>query len=281
MKVAEALQQATKTLAAEPAVAAQAARDAELLLLHVLDAERAEIFSHPERELSAEQELKYAAMIRERVAAKPIQYIVGEQEFYALPMRVTRDVLIPRPETEHLVEAALQRLPHDCNISVADVGTGSGAIAVALAHTLPMTHVVALDISAAALEVAKHNAERHGVAARVELVGSDLLGAVRGRCFDAIVSNPPYIALGEREQLHPQVREFEPGLALFAGESGLEIYERLIPQAWDALKSGGWLMMEIGAGQKEEIAVLLQGWSEVDFIPDLQGIARVAVARRS
>ncbi|MHB1021254.1 MAG: peptide chain release factor N(5)-glutamine methyltransferase [Acidobacteriaceae bacterium] len=278
MTIAEALKQATARLATEPLVCESALRDAELLLMHVLHASRATLIAYPDRGLTSAQQAKYVAMIEQRLATVPIQYITGEQEFWGLRFRVTPDVLIPRPETEHLVEALLCRVPHDQAITIVDIGTGSGAIAVALAHSLPLAHIAALDISPAALRIAQENAVSNDVASRIEFLESDLLTAVAGRQFDAIVSNPPYIALEERNTLHPQVSEHEPALALFSGNSGYEIYERLIPQAWDALKPGGWLLMEIGQGQQERISTLLHGWKSVEFVADLQGIPRVAVA---
>jgi release factor glutamine methyltransferase len=151
---------------------------------------------------------------------------------------------------------------------------------VALAHSLPLAQVTALDVSADALQIAQENAAAHNVAARMKFLESDLLSAVAGRQLDAVVSNPPYIAWEEKATLHPQVREHEPSLALFAENGGYAIYERLIPQAWNALAAGGWLLMEIGQGQQERIAALLQNWDAVEFIADLQGIARVAVARK-
>lgn len=280
MTIAEALKQATARLGTEPLICGSAARDAELLLMHVLDAGRAVLIAYPERALTPDQQSRYSAMIEQRLASTPIQYITGEQEFWGLRFLVTPDVLIPRPETEHLIETLLTRIPRDKAIAIADVGTGSGAIAVALAHSLPLAHVTALDISTAALDIAKENAEANGVISRMEFLESDLLTAVTGRQFDAVVSNPPYIALEERNTLHPQVSEHEPALALFSGNSGYEIYERLIPQAWNALKPGGWLLMEIGQKQQEHISTLLHGWKSVEFIADLQGIPRVAVASR-
>ncbi len=281
MTIAEALRQGRARLAAVPLVAADAARDAELLLMHVLQLSRATVLAYPERELAAEQEARYGALIAERLTAKPIQYIIGEQEFYGLRFQVTPDVLIPRPETEHLVAAVLERVPRNVPVDIVDVGTGSGAIAVALAHALPLANVTALDISAAALEVARGNAAAHGIDARIEFLQSDLLSAVLQRRFDAVVSNPPYIATAERETLHAQVREFEPALALFSGETGFEIYERLAPQAALVLKPGGLLAMEIGFGQRGRLVELLRGWRDVECVNDLQGIERVVLARRA
>jgi release factor glutamine methyltransferase len=261
-------------------ITAQPRRDAELLLLHILKRDRAFLLTHPDAELTPAQVDQYEKWLQRRAAYEPIQYILGEQEFYGLRFEVTRDVLIPRPETEHLVEALLARAPHDQPLRIADIGTGSGAIAVALAHSLPRAEVTAIDISEAALAVAQRNAEAHGVAARVRFLRSDLLSAVAGEQFDAVVSNPPYVAEVDWGTLEPQVVDYEPASALFAGPTGLDVYERLIPQAQTALKPGGWLLMEIGQGQRAALAQLLSGWDDVNFIDDLQGIPRVACARR-
>ena len=254
-------------------------RDAELLLMRVLDCDRAYLLTHPEAELTAEQAALYEDWLARRALHEPVQYIVGEQEFFGLKFRVTPDVLIPRPETEHLVEAALARTDREAAPCIADIGTGSGAIAVALAHALPQARITALDISTAALAVAQENAESHGVSGRIRFVESDLLAVVAGEQFDVVVSNPPYVAEGET--LEPQVRDYEPASALFAGAEGLDVYKRLIPQAWAALRPGGWLLLEIGHGQRDALERLLTGWGSVSFIADLQGILRVACAQRS
>ena len=253
-------------------------RDAELLLLRATGRDRAFLLTHPDAELTIEQQATYEQWLDRRARHEPVQYILGEQEFYGLTLRVTPDVLIPRPETEHLVDATLSRVSHDAAVRVADVGTGSGAIAIALARSLPLAELTALELSPPALEVARQNATRHGVAERIRFIQSDLLAAVSREIFDAIVSNPPYVAEGE--VLEEQVRGYEPTDALFAGPGGLDVYRRLIPQARESLKAGGWLLMEIGHGQREALARLLTGWSEVEFVPDLQGIPRVACARR-
>jgi len=255
-------------------------RDAELLLLHVTGKTRAYLLTHPHDLLTPEQLTRYRELIARRATHEPIQYLIGEREFYGLLFAVTPDVLIPRPETEHLVEAALERIPLDQPIEIADVGTGSGAIAVALAVARPQARITAIDISPAALEVAKKNAVAHGVGDGVRFSESDLLEAVGEETFDMIVSNPPYIAEVDRETLAAEVRDFEPAGALFAGPSGLEIYERLIPQAAERLRNGGWLLLEIGAGQELSLRRLLTDWNSVSFVDDLQGIARVAVAQR-
>lgn len=253
-------------------------RDAELLLLRATGVDRAYLLTHPDAELTPEQQATYEKWLDRRAKHEPIQYILGEQEFYGLTLRVTPDVLIPRPETEHLVEATLSRVPRNSALKIADIGTGSGAIAIAIAHSLPLASLTALELSPAALAVARQNAECHGVASRIRFLQSDLLAAVQRETFDAIVSNPPYIA--EDEVLEEQVRGYEPPNALFAGPAGLDIYRRLIPQAWQALHPGGWLLMEIGHNQRDAVAGLLTAWSEVEFAADLQGIPRVASARR-
>lgn len=273
-RVRDILQEA----AARLAHLATGRRDAELLLLRAAGQDRAWLLTHGEVELPAEQAALYESWIERRARNEPVQYILGEQEFYGLGLKVTRDVLIPRPETEHVVEAALSRVRRDAALRIADVGTGSGAVAVALAHALPLAQVTAVDVSPAALAVATENAERHGVAGRVRFVASDLLTSVAGELFNVVVSNPPYVAEGEA--LESQVRDWEPQGALFAGPTGLEVYRRLIPQAWASLIPGGWLVMEMGHGQRDGLAELLGDWDAVAFEPDLQETLRVAIARR-
>jgi release factor glutamine methyltransferase len=277
----EAVVAGTRRLAALAELAESAGRDAELLLMDAAGISRAGLLAHPERFLSKTELARYEASLQRRLACEPIQYILGEQEFYGLRLRVTPAVLIPRPETEHLVEAVLGLLPRDKPLRILDVGTGSGAIAIALAVHLPETMVTAVDFSPAALAVAAANARAHGMEERIQFVESDLLGSMSGETFDAIVSNPPYVPLGDKAEMQAQVREFEPGLALFAGATGMDVYERLIPQAYAALRPGGLLAMEFGFGQREAMARLLAGWGDVSFVADLQGIARVVLAVRN
>jgi release factor glutamine methyltransferase len=271
----EALKQGASQLHSAP----NASRDAELLLMRTLGKDRAWLLTHPDAPIAPSHLAQYKTWINRRQKHEPIQYILGEQEFYGLTFHVTSDVLIPRPETEHLVEAALERLPGNTPLRIADIGTGSGIIAIALAHKLPQAKITALDISKAALAVAKENAARHNLTDRIDFRQSDLLEAAPGEMFDAIVSNPPYVAT--TEELEAQVRDYEPKTALYAGETGLDIYRRLIPQAKAALKPEGWLLMEIGHGQSKALAELLHGWANPEFVDDLQGIPRVASARRS
>jgi release factor glutamine methyltransferase len=270
----DALQQARARLAA---TSRNPRRDAELLLAHVLRCDLVALLAHPERPLSASEATRYESVLMRRLRSEPMQYIIGQQEFFGLAFEVSPDVLIPRPETEHLVEAVLERVA--ANARIVDVGTGSGAIAVALAHALPRAQVTAVDLSPAALDVALRNAQRHAVSDRVTFLQSDLLAALEGADFDAVVSNPPYVAEGE--VLEPQVSNYEPHVALYAGPTGLEIYERLIPQARKRLKPHGLLMLEIGFGQQAAVEALLHDWSALSLVRDLQGIPRVIQAQKS
>ena len=253
-------------------------RDAEVLLARVLGWDQAALLAHPERILSPAELAKYESFLTRRAASEPIQYITGEQEFFGLLFEVSPDVLIPRPETEHLVEAVLERVVREAKVRIVDVGTGSGAVAVALAHALPRAQVTAVDLSPAALEVARRNAQRHGLSQRMTFLQSDLLAAIDGAEFDVVVSNPPYVAEGE--VLEPQVSNYEPHSALYAGPTGLEIYERLIPQAGRVLRPQGWLMLEVGYGQQPAVEGLLRGWNAVSFVRDLRGIPRVVQAQK-
>jgi len=325
MTARETLTRATAQLSASPELRDTASRDALLLLLHTLNLSRAAFHADPGRTLTPAEQVAYDALIARRLANEPIQYITGEQEFYGLALHVTPAVLIPRPETEHLVEAVLHELGYHpvaelgrhpaietachpaaerrdlpietaCHpaaerrdlllgdsppLHILDIGTGSGAIAIALAHYLPNAHITATDISPAALEVAAANAAHHHLATRISFVESNLLVALKpGSTFDVIVSNPPYVPVSDRETLHPQVRDHEPATALFAGPTGLDIYRRLIPQAQAALRPNGLLALEIGHGQRDDLTALLRNWHAVRFVDDLQQIPRVALARR-
>ncbi|MGC9292285.1 MAG: peptide chain release factor N(5)-glutamine methyltransferase [Acidobacteriaceae bacterium] len=280
MTVTEARKLGASVLASGQGPQDRGLADATLLLMHALQCTRAEVLAHPERALLAEEEQHYRRLLTERASGRPIQYITGQQEFWGLPFFVTPDVLVPRPETEHLVEAAIGRLQAHSAPRIVDVGTGSGAIAVALAYALPQAQITATDISAAALAIAQQNAAQNKVAARIRWMQGDLLADLLNEKFDAVVSNPPYVAEAERPTLASEVRDHEPPTALFAGPTGLEIYERLIPQANRVLDPRGWLLLEIGHAQQPAIETLLAGWQQVAFINDLQGIARVACAQR-
>jgi release factor glutamine methyltransferase len=259
----------------------RARRDAETLLLHLIQRDRAFLAANPLSELSAEGAVRYYALIERRLGGEPIQYITGETEFYGLPFHVDRNVLIPRPETEHLVEKVISLAANFEKPRIVDVGTGSGAIAIALAHKLPAAQLTAIDVSPTALTIARPNAKRNHVADRVRFLEGDLLAPVAGELFDFVVSNPPYVAENDRASLSVEVRDHEPAIALFAG-SGLEIYRRLIPAAHAVLISGGFLALEIGYGQDSAIAALLadSNFEQIEFTADLQGIPRVASGRR-
>ncbi len=258
----------------------RARRDAEMLVLYLIQRDRTFLMTNPLAELSSEGAVRYYALLERRLAGEPMQYITGETEFYGLPFQVNRDVLIPRPETEHLVEKALALAVSFERPRIVDVGTGSGAIAVALAHKLPDAQITAVDLSALALTVARRNAERNGIAGRIRFVEGDLLTPVAGEQFEIVVSNPPYVAESDRARLDVEVRDYEPGLALFAG-GGLDVYRRLIPDSQAALVAGGFLALEIGYGQETAVAGLLAeaGLEQIEFAADLQGIPRVASAR--
>jgi len=260
-------------------------RDAESLLLCLFKKNNAEknsawLAAHGDNPTTHGDEFR--ALIQRRLAGEPIQYITGETEFYGLPFLVTPDVLIPRPETEHLVEKVIELAASFQAPRIVDVGTGSGAIAIALAHALPKAQITASDRSASALAIARENAQRHAVSQRIRFLQGDLLAPVVGEEFDLIVSNPPYVPCTDRDSLSVEVRDHEPSLALFAGPDGLAIYRRLIPQAFACLVPGGFLALEMGFGQSEAVRALLvsSSFESIEFTPDLQGIPRVASARR-
>jgi release factor glutamine methyltransferase len=266
------------------AAARIARRDAETLLAQVVGRDRAYLFAHPEAELTAEQHTSFKALVARREAREPLQYLTTVQEFYGLPLRVTRDTLIPRPETELLVEAVLAWADARTGaLRVLDVGTGTGAIALALATHLPQAQMTAVDISAAALDVARGNAASLRLTQRVRFLLSDLLTEVHAQqSFDIIVSNPPYVPNADAPTLESEVVDHEPHTALFAGADGLDIYRRLIPAAHAALMPGGLLAMEFGFGQRESLRALLEaGWEDVRFLDDYAGIPRVVLAHRS
>jgi release factor glutamine methyltransferase len=260
----------------------RASRDAEALLLHVADRNKAWLMAHAEDELNFAQGASYAQMLDRRFCGEPIQYITGETEFYGLIFHVTPDVLIPRPETEHLVEKVLELASDFEAPRIADIGTGSGCIAVALAHHLPRATITAIDISYSALNVARQNAALNDVDGRIRFLEGDLFAPVAEESFDIVVSNPPYVAASEISNMPAEVRDHEPARALFAGPDGLSVYLRLIPAAKSVLIPGGLLALEIGHGQSEPVAKLLAaaGLGQIEFVPDLQGIPRVACARR-
>jgi release factor glutamine methyltransferase len=298
---------------------------AELLLMHTLGRDRAWLYAHPEQEFDAATSEKYFSLVARRAIGVPTQYLTGHQEFWGLDFEVTPDVLIPRPETEHVIEVTLERLgvksdgaasQRNAELRIADVGTGSGCIAVALAHELRNARFVATDISAKALKVARRNAARSGVEGRIDFVECNLLDALlqespfapaqgnpvtprprsgqashlslplrasESRLLDAIVSNPPYIGRRDAATLAREVREHEPESALFGGETGAEMYAPLIAQAAALLKPGGILVLELGYNSSEHVSRLLEApeWTDVAIANDLAGIRRVASAPRA
>ena len=269
----------------------RARRDAELLLLYVVRRERAALLARWKEKLDENEKVRYLELIERRMAGEPIQYILGETEFYGLPFRVTRDVLIPRPETEHLVEKAIALAAGFAWPRIVDVGTGSGAIAVALADALPNAAITATDLSAPALAIARENAMRNNVDGRIRFLRGNLLEPIAPadaifpdsvESFDLVLSNPPYVPRGDRASLAVEVRDFEPALALFAGDDGLEVYRRLIPAAYSVLAPNGFIALETGYGQAEAVRALLDasGYRHIEFTPDLQGIPRVACGQR-
>lgn len=248
---------------------------AEVLLGHAMRCERVYLFAHPEQELRQVEWIHYGRYLHERSSGKPTQYITKKQEFFGREFRVGPDVLIPRPETEHIVETALH-LARGAQ-QILDIGTGSGALAITL-HLELAARTVATDLSTAALAVAAGNAET--LAARVEFVACDLSSAIAAEHFDLVVSNPPYVPLKHRDGLQREVRDWEPPVALFGGETGFELYDRIVADAPRILKPGGWLLLELGFGCHEHVAALLQPWRDFQLVPDLAGIPRVAAARR-
>jgi release factor glutamine methyltransferase len=268
---------------------------AELLLLHALSRDRTWLYAHPEALISQQDVEKFFALLARRAAGEPTQYLTGKQEFWGLEFEVTPDVLIPRPETEHLIEVTLDRLAvreiragrkqilTGEGLHIVDVGTGSGCIAIALAKELPGARpILATDVSAAALAVAKRNAERHSVRDRLAIVQMNFLTPLAGM-YDVIVSNPPYIGRKEKASLMREVRDHEPEIALYGGEEGYEIYAPLITQATESLKRGGLLILELGHDSLPAVQPLLDlpHWVNVGVTNDLAGIPRVIAAERA
>ena len=264
---------------------------AELLLMEVVQRDRTWLYAHPEYELSPDQAAAYRQLIERRCKGVPTQYLTGRQEFWGMEFEVGPGVLVPRPETEHLIEVVLERLGARRNerLRIADVGTGSGSIAVALARELPQAEIIATDVSPAALAYAQRNAARHGVSDRVQFYQANLLEAAilaaerAGKLFDLIVSNPPYVGRKDAATLPREVREHEPAEALFAGDQGLDIYPALIDQAAGALRASGILVLEIGYNGARCVRSLLTGprWSDLRITRDLAGIDRVISASLS
>ena len=263
----------------------EARREAGSLLAHVLDRDRTFILSHADDPINDAQLETFCRTLEWRAAGKPLQYITGHQEFFGLDFEVTGDVLIPRPETELLVEKALELVSTEASPIICDVGTGSGCIAITLLHELRRAGGTAIDVSPAAIEVAKRNAARHSVSERLELVVSDCFAGLNRKnpLFDLIVSNPPYVSVRELENLQREVRDYEPHLALLAGEDGLSIIRRLLVEAGTYLKSRGHFLFEIGFDQHRAVEQLVDPavWKLLDIYSDLQGIPRTVALEKS
>jgi release factor glutamine methyltransferase len=253
--------------------------NAEVLLMFTLACDRTYLYAHSDRDLTADEQSRYNQAIDHRTQGIPSQYITGHQEFWGMDLIVSPAVLIPRPETEHLIEAVLPLAGRITEPKIVDVGTGSGCIALALAKELPGAEIHATEISPAALEMAEANAARHQLEDRIKFHDTDLLQGLPTSYFDFVVSNPPYVGESEQDQVQLEVRKFEPRNAVFAGPTGLEIIQKLLPQAQETLRPGGWLVLEISGTIAAGVRDLLIDWDEVRLIPDLQGIPRVAMAR--
>lgn len=277
MQLKDSLQQAIQRLT--EAGVGSPRLNAEVLLMFTLACDRTYLYAHSDRELTADEQSRYNQAIDHRTQGIPSQYITGHQEFWGMDLIVSPAVLIPRPETEHLIEAVLPLAGRITEPKIVDVGTGSGCIALALAKELPGAEIHATEISPAALEMAEANAARHQLEDRIKFHDTDLLQGLPTSYFDFVVSNPPYVGESEQDQVQLEVRKFEPRNAVFAGPTGLEIIHKLLPQAQETLRPGGWLVLEISGTIAAGVRDLLIDWDEVRLIPDLQGIPRVAMAR--
>jgi len=285
--LAEAIHNASNRLSA--AGIANARLDAEVLLAHIIKKDRVWLITHRDEVLDDEQQRAFAEVIRRRTGREPLQHIIGSQEFWGLEFMVTPDVLIPRPETEHIIEAALA-IVQDRNspVRIIDLCTGSGCIAVSLAKELAAARIIATDASEKALAVARENSRRHGVAERIRFLQGDLFRPLeeldlRGQ-VDILVSNPPYVLAGNLSTLQPEVRDYEPQMALIAGPEGTEIAIRIIRTAPEYLKQNGALIMEMGMGQSEALmraVAATSAYAGPDILKDLAGINRVIVARKA
>lgn len=282
MNISESIRWGQKALSA--AGVCEAVGEAEYLLMHVIGCKRHTLFIEASRMLSEDQEAVFKGFIERRAKREPSQYITGETEFYGFTFKVTKDTLIPRPETELLVDSALQCALHLAGkrpLTIIDLCTGSGCIAVTMALKLPDSVVYATDISKAALKVAAENASLNGVADRMIFLEGDLFAALDGtpaRMADIIISNPPYISQAELESLDPEVIGHEPKSALYGGTDGLAFYRRIITQAPERLSEGGFLLLEMGFGQSEDIRELMekeQRYTDITVLKDYSGIERI------
>ena len=258
--------------------------DADVLLMHLLKLERVRLLSHPELKITEKQKNDFTRLIERRKKGEPVSYIIGSKEFWSLSFKVTKEVLIPRPETECLIEEVLRfYVPSSDGLRICDIGTGSGVIAVVLAKELPSVRVVATDNSAEALAVAAENALCHGVAERIDFFETDILAGVSGD-FDVLCSNPPYISGDEYPFLPEGIRYFEPRKALLAGTKGLAMHRKIIAEGMRRLKAGGRIFIEIGAEQKDTVFSFFMeegGYCDIYCRKDYGGMDRVLSARRA
>ena len=279
MKISEILKNATQIL--EQSEIAEPRREANSLLIFALKKDQTFLIAHHDYELSNEESIKFESFLQRRANREPLQYIRGEQEFYGLDFTLTPDVLIPRPETEIVVENAIEMLKMSDNPRFCEIGVGSGCISISILHEVATASAVGADISAKALKIAKINAERHQVLGRFELKISDVFDNLTDEKFDLIVSNPPYIPRKDIENLQPEVRDFEPLNALTDGKNGLSIIEKIITDAPNFLKPNGILIMEIGFNQADGVSAMFDAkiWQTVEILPDLQKIPRTVKAQ--
>ena len=259
----------------------QPRREAASLLAFALEKDKTFLIAHPEYELSNVEERRFRRFLKRRACREPFQYITGKQEFYGLDFLVTPDVLIPRPETELIVETAIEILCGETRAQFCEVGVGSGCISVSILHEKKSASAIGFDISNKALKVAQKNAETHQVIERLELKVSDVFEALRGEKFDLIVSNPPYISSEDTKNLQAEVRDFEPLMALTDGIDGFAIIEKIVTGAPTFLKDGGFLLLEIGFGQASRVSQMFSPgiWTYIEILPDLQGIPRMMKAQ--
>jgi release factor glutamine methyltransferase len=260
--------------------------DAEVLLAETLGMDRVGLYTHYDQPLQGDELARFRQLVLRRLRREPVAYILGRREFWSLPLRVTPDVLIPRPETETLVVEALQFLasPEQEDLRLLEIGTGSGAISIALAKELPAARITATDLSPKALSVAEENAAQNGVRDQIRFLQGDLFQPVpKGATFDLVVSNPPYITRGQLSSLMPEVRDYEPRIALDGGKDGLDFFRRALPAVAEYLRPGGWFLAEMGAGQDQQVLEIAAKNLELDsfsLAKDLSGINRVFKARK-
>lgn len=280
LNISSAIRTAAQRL--EKAGIAESRREAASLLRFAIDRDAAFLFANPEYELTPDEADRFEDTVKRREGREPYHLIIGVKEFYGLDFEVEAGVLIPRPETEILVERAVDILAGENKPTFLEIGVGTGCIAISILDSVKPATAIAVDISRQALDLATRNAERHGVSERLKLIRSDLFDAVDPKSFDMIVSNPPYVPLGELTKLQREVVDFDPPAALFAGEDGLDVIRLIAAEAPRYLVKGGYLLMEIGHGQSESVKELFETgvWQNAEFLKDLQGIPRTVAARK-